>query len=424
MTRKNFPGTTCPPCEGGAVRGTGRDLTIGERVAWYRRRRGLSQEVLAGLVGRTGDWLGKIENGRANLERLSVIKSLADALDVSVGDLLGEPAVMDWPGTVPAHTVGLLRASLMDYPSLVPRLSDAKPLPPADLRSGVEKAWSAYQTSQLGYASTVLPRLITGAQSAISGTESEQERRELHGILASAYHITAATLAKVGEADLAWIASDRGLAAAEASAKPEMVASLLRSVTHSLMANGHFGSAADVASRATDRLAPQLQPEKSPLSCSLLGSLHLVGAMAAARADRPTEARDFMTRAWKCGNLLKRDANYAWTAFGPTNVAVHDVSVALENGDVQVALHLIARVDTSALPVERRVRHALEVARVRHLTNDTENALSEILAAEREAPEQVRYHYIARELVLSWMRRPLPGIRKEIDGLAQRLRLT
>ncbi|MEQ4306234.1 helix-turn-helix transcriptional regulator [Plantactinospora sp. B6F1] len=56
-------------------------LTIGERVAWYRRRRGLSQEVLAGLVGRTADWLGKIENNRIEMDRLSVIKSLADVLD-------------------------------------------------------------------------------------------------------------------------------------------------------------------------------------------------------------------------------------------------------------------------------------------------------------------------------------------------------
>src|SRR5690606_20939401 len=31
-----------------AMRGIGQSLTIGERVAWYRRRRGMSQEVLAG----------------------------------------------------------------------------------------------------------------------------------------------------------------------------------------------------------------------------------------------------------------------------------------------------------------------------------------------------------------------------------------
>jgi|SRR4051794_24190164 ribosome-binding protein aMBF1 (putative translation factor) len=73
--------------------GYGPGMTIGERVAWYRTRRGLSQEVLAGLVGRTTDWLSKVENGRAALDRLSVITMLAEALDVSLGDLLGEPSL-------------------------------------------------------------------------------------------------------------------------------------------------------------------------------------------------------------------------------------------------------------------------------------------------------------------------------------------
>ncbi|WP_328782693.1 helix-turn-helix domain-containing protein [Streptomyces canus] len=55
----------------------------------------MSQEVLAGLVGRTVDWLSRAENNRMELDRLSVIKTLADALDVSLGDLLAEPTLME-----------------------------------------------------------------------------------------------------------------------------------------------------------------------------------------------------------------------------------------------------------------------------------------------------------------------------------------
>src|SRR5690348_8740036 len=82
--------------QAGSMRGLDDDLLIGERVAWYRRRRGLSQEVLAGLVGRTADWLSKIENGRAPLDRLSVISEVANALDLNVTDLLGGPRLPDW----------------------------------------------------------------------------------------------------------------------------------------------------------------------------------------------------------------------------------------------------------------------------------------------------------------------------------------
>src|SRR3954468_7610863 len=107
------------------MRGLGEDMTIGQRVAWYRARRGLTQEVLAGMVARTTDWLGKIENGGAKLERLSVIKSLVDALDVTVGDLLGEPSIVDWTPEASMRTVTLLREALMSYPALAMTVSDA-----------------------------------------------------------------------------------------------------------------------------------------------------------------------------------------------------------------------------------------------------------------------------------------------------------
>jgi transcriptional regulator with XRE-family HTH domain len=404
------------------MRGLGQEMSIGERVAWYRRRRGLSQEVLAGLVARTTDWLSKVENGRANLERLSVIRQLADALDVTVGDLLGEPSLMEWTAGPGTRTVSLLRETLMDYPTLTGSISDARPEPPAELRASVDEVWQAYQASKFGYTTSRLPSVIAGARRAVEGAGNDDERREAFCMLALAYHVAAATLTKVGEADLAWIASDRGLAAAEATGDSAVTASLHRSVAHALLSNGRYGAAADVVARAATRLE-QSPVEDSPLHWSLLGSLHLVGAMASARADDPGEARTFLARARQAAQQLGVDANHGWTAFGPTNVAVHDLSVAVELGDVQTALGLAPRVDAGALPVERRVRHALEVAKVYTTVGRDDDALAVVLAAEREAPEQVRYHFLSRELVLTWMRRSkAPG--RDLIDLAQRLRLS
>jgi hypothetical protein len=104
-------------------------------------------------------------------------------------------------------------------------------------------------------------------------------------------------------------------------------------------------------------------------------------------------------------------------------VAVHEVSVAHELGDVQVALSLAPRVDARNLPIERRVRHDLEVARVYNQANRLDDALGTILRAEHESPEQVRYHYIARELVITWMRARRSRTRADVAGLAHRLRL-
>ena len=79
------------------------------------------------------------------------------------------------------------------------------------------------------------------------------------------------------------------------------------------------------------------------------------------------------------------------------------------------------RLDTSAVPTERRVRHALEVSRALSTTNRRDEALVTVLDAEQLAPEQVRYHFLSRHLVQTWVRtqRGKPG--HQLTSLAQRL---
>jgi hypothetical protein len=93
------------------------------------------------------------------------------------------------------------------------------------------------------------------------------------------------------------------------------------------------------------------------------GTLFLAGAMAAARVEDRATTRTFLAEADQVAQRLGRDANHMWTSFGPTNVAIHRVATAAELGDMQIAADLGPSLDTTALPTERRVRHALEVAR-------------------------------------------------------------
>jgi hypothetical protein len=59
-----------------------------------------------------------------------------------------------------------------------------------------------------------------------------------------------------------------------------------------------------------------------------------------------------------------------------------------ELGDLQVAVDLGPRVDVSALPVERRIRHQIEIARAYSAWNRRDEALAILLDAEQDAPEQ------------------------------------
>src|SRR5437763_7262321 len=63
--------------------------SVGGRIAAYRRRRGLSQAALAGLIGRSESWLSQVERGVRSVDRLSVLLDLARVLRVELAELTG-----------------------------------------------------------------------------------------------------------------------------------------------------------------------------------------------------------------------------------------------------------------------------------------------------------------------------------------------
>ncbi|MGH3867222.1 MAG: helix-turn-helix domain-containing protein [Pseudonocardiaceae bacterium] len=404
------------------MRGLADTLSVGERIAWYRQRRGMSQEVLAGLVGRTADWLSKVENNRIDLGRLSVLRSLASALDVTVGDLIGELSLLDWSADSGRSPVPALRDALMDYRQITPLLGHAPTGPPPELDTlarDVGQVWDAYQDSRYGYVTSRLSSLLAQAQSA-GRTHTGEGRGRAKSLLAMTHQAAAMILTKLGEVDLAWIAADRGLVAAQDSGNPVVIGSLFRSVTHSLLSNGRYPEAVQLSQDAAAYLQPGLA-NATPEYLSIYGTLLLAGSMAAARNKDRATTRTFLAEAADSARRLGADANHLWTAFGPTNVAIHRVSTAVELGDLQVTVDLGPQVDVSALPIERRIRHRIEVARAYSAWNRRDEALTILLNAEQDAPEQIRYHFITRQLVLRWIRQQRGKPNHHLIGLAERL---
>ena len=409
------------------MRGMTETLTIGDRVAFYRRRRGQSQEVLAGLVGRTEDWLSRVENNKIELDRLSVIRRLADALDVSIGDLVAEPTLLDWTSDSGTRTVPALRSVLMDYRQVSGLLAgagngDGEPPSIDALQRDIGEVFDAYQASRYGYVTGRAPLVLSDAVRAANATGSA-DRTRAQGLLALAYQVAVAVLTKLGETDLAWIASERGLAAAQQADNPVVLGSLFRSVTHALHKTGRFQAGVELTEAAAVVLQPHLSSRADDALLSIYGSLFLTGAVAASRADDRRTTSAFLTEAQDSATRLGRDANAMWTAFGPTNVAIHRMTTAMELGDVQVAVDLGPRVDASGLPVERQVRHAIETARAYSARNRRDDALGVLLDAEQLAPEQIKHHTISRQLVLSWLRNHRGPRSVPLDELARRLHL-
>ena len=407
------------------MRGMTETMTIGERVAFYRRRRGMAQVVLAGLVGRTEDWLSKVENNRIELDRLSVIRSLAEALDVALADLVVEPTLLDWTDDSGVRTVPALRAVLMDYGQMAPALAGAVNGAAPDLgalQRAVGEVFDAYQASRYAYVAGRTPLVLADALRA-SRSAAADDRNRANALLALAYQTAVSVLTKLGETDLAWIAAERGLNAAQQTDNPIVIGSLFRSVAHALHSTGRFQGSVQLVQAAANVLEPQVGSRADDALLSVYGTLFLTGAVAAARADDRASATSFLNEAADCAGRLGRDANTMWTAFGPTNVAIHRMTAAMELGDVQVAVDLAPRIDASALPTERRVRHAIESARAYTARNRRDDALGVILEAEQLAPEQIRHHAISRQLVLSWLRNTRGPRSVPLEQLAGRLHL-
>ncbi|MCF7551474.1 helix-turn-helix domain-containing protein [Pseudonocardia sp. WMMC193] len=411
------------------MRGVDDAMSIGERIAFYRARRGYTQTQLANLVGRRTDWLSKIERGERSLRNIELIAALARALRVMLPDLLGQPVLMEEDRS--QDNVPAIRDALMAPGRLSRVLFAATPqsehlVDPEQQRRLVEILWINYQAGRLGSVVTELPRLIEAAQVLEDRARdfSREGQRSAWAVSARTHHLAATTLSKIGEADLAWIAAERAMKAADESDDPLVLASAARAATHALLAVGRFEDALNLGETAARWLAPRVA-DGDPEALSLFGMLHLRTAVAAARHQDRATAAELLGRAARAAEQLGVDANYWQTGFGPTNVELHRLSAGLDLGDVAWVAEHGQQVGAEDLPVERRVTHMIDVARaLSYLAKDTE-ALDLLLNAERQAPALVRHSASVREMVKDMHRRsPVTGGSRssELLAFAQRCR--
>jgi transcriptional regulator with XRE-family HTH domain len=112
------------------MRGAGDELTKGERIAFYRRRRGLTKKTLGALANRSEEWASSIERGRRPIRRIDVLIPVATALRVGLPDLLGQPVLMeddDHDDDIPAVRDALMAPRRLS--KLLYRAEDASPPP-------------------------------------------------------------------------------------------------------------------------------------------------------------------------------------------------------------------------------------------------------------------------------------------------------
>jgi hypothetical protein len=148
-------------------------------------------------------------------------------------------------------------------------------------------------------------------------------------------------------------------------------------------------AAASTASSFAQRLDRDL-PAHDRESLSVYGSLLLRGATAAAQRNDRATAHELLTDARDAGHRLGADANLRWTAFGPTNVTLHRVHIAVTLGDAGTAIDTARSINLDQVPVtERKASLLIDTARAFLQYGKHENAYLALRAARDIAPEEI-----------------------------------
>jgi hypothetical protein len=193
-----------------------------------------------------------------------------------------------------------------------------------------------------------LPRLLTAAE-GLQRAVRAADRREMLLSYVSAYVVAAKLLTKLGVGDLALLASDRCATAAVDADSLDAKGMAAYQVVCALLRADRPDDAEPLAVAMAEEVQREARSDR-PTLVSVAGALWLIAAVIAGRRTDRGEAWRRLEQAERLAAVLGHDANFAWTAFGPTNVAIHRVSVAAELGDAAEALHSAATVDPGSLP--------------------------------------------------------------------------
>lgn len=399
------------------------DVSVGERIRYWRERRGHSRPVLAGQVGRSASWLEKVERGDRPADNVHVLLRLARVLKVELGDLLGPGAELppdgggpqDLPKGLPA-----LRRCLYWPDALVEQDRDPERIDLGDLAARIEQATTARHNGQWTRLALLLPDAIGDAR-ALAHQRTGDGQRRAWTLLSHAYRLTSQLCRDLRERDLAWIAADRAVAAAERGDDRIQMALAANAVSKVLLTAGHLDTCRAVGARGVALIEHGLDGAP-PEQVSAWGMITLTSSIAAARAYDHGDERELLSRARWAAGLLPGGWIDPVTAFCPTNVAFHEINAAYDSGDPVEALRLTDQTDFGGLPFPgRQARTWLDVARSHGLRRNDGSAVGVLLEAERVAPERMRYDRSAHDLVAVLLRRERKSATPGLRSLAQRL---
>jgi transcriptional regulator with XRE-family HTH domain len=380
---------------------------LGRKIAQERRRHGMSQPELAAIVDRPVAWVSQVERGVQPIDRLSVLKTIADALDLPLSELAADAPAGDGSPARPA-AADALRVVLAGAHSLCAMLGETSAPPGAELRERTEHACVLAKAERYEELAVVLAGLLPGLEAA-ARVAPEAQRPDIYELTAVSYQACAAALGKLGEPMTSWIAADRAVAAAEKAGNLLLAAAGMYRLASGFLDARQYGLAEESARTALIALRTLAELGDAE-AVSLCGGLMLLRAVVASRTNHPSAAFGHLASARRLARALGGERANGLPEFGAQYVALYEIAVSVDLGDAGHALRVAATVDCATLPPRRHARLLIDLARAHALRQQVDEATAALLQAEELGPCGVRDVDRARQVIreLLAMRQPAP----------------
>ncbi|UGQ09511.1 helix-turn-helix domain-containing protein [Yinghuangia sp. ASG 101] len=383
-----------------AIPPTSDELSFGQRLKVLRLRRGMTREVLAGLVGMSPAWVKSVESNHIGMPKLSKLMRIAEALRIrDLSQLTGGQSIRVEQFSGPGHArLPEVRAALNAFTVLPDREAAA----PADLRARLARAWAARHASPYhrDVVGELLPSLIADAQLAVRQAESPSSRHAAQALLSEVYSLAQFFVAYQPVADLLWRVSERGMMAAQESGDPHAigVASWLAAQAHR---DAGDWEAADAVNLGAATYLEPLVPDAPVEVHAIWGALLFEAAYTAAQRGEAGVAWGYWDKANAVAQRLPSSYYHPVTSFSRAIMSAHAVTVAVELHQGGESVRQAQGAEASVIPSRpRRARHRIEQARAFYLDRQPEVAVATIDSAYEAAPETVAYNSYARRILL------------------------
>ncbi|MFG2145448.1 helix-turn-helix domain-containing protein [Streptomyces sp. NPDC048696] len=366
------------------------DDHTGARIKEQRRLARLTQRQLAAMIPYSYSLLNQVECG-ARAATVDFTAACARALRIDVTVLTGQPYVTELQQDRLANLVRPIREALDLYDLGASDVLTARPA--AQLVAAADQLCAEVRATHLRNAATLLPDVIAELTSAAWRTPTT----ELWQALASAFRTAHDVTVKLGYYDLSSVALDRMDWAAHRASDPCLAA--VRQYMRALVyfREGEYTIGQRLITSGHGIVG---QADGTRESLAVAGQLHLGASVIAARADDENAVKQHIAEAKAYARRTGDASDVHWLSFGPTNIALHRMSAAVEMHQYDDALKQARKVRLPAsLATSRRAHFYIDRARSEMETGRASAALASIVKARRAAPEQTRYHPGARETI-------------------------